>query len=114
MKVYTKSYKLNRININIDMERFLPGFFVAADEGEATKAAMTERVNTLSPALVAAAAGESNSLTSCGNALFKQLYLACKRRKEATFSSPGKQKATIETESLVSCKLQSNRFLRNK
>ncbi len=34
--------------------------------------------------------------------------------KEATFSSPGKHKATIETESLVSCKLQSNRFLRNK
>ena len=34
--------------------------------------------------------------------------------KEATFSSPGKHKATIETESLVSCKLQSNRFLLNK
>ena len=34
--------------------------------------------------------------------------------EEATFSSPGKHKATIETESLVSCKLESNRFLCNK
>ena len=43
MEGYTNSYKVNHINIKIS--RFLPGFFVAADEGEATEA--VERVNTL-------------------------------------------------------------------
>jgi hypothetical protein len=43
MEGYTNSYKVNRINIKIS--RILPGFFVAADEGEATEA--VERVNTL-------------------------------------------------------------------
>ena len=36
MEGYTNSYKVNRINIKIS--RILPGFFVAADEGEPTKA----------------------------------------------------------------------------
>ena len=38
MERYTNSYKVNRINIKIT--RILPGIFVAADEGEATEAAV--------------------------------------------------------------------------
>ena len=43
MEGYTNSYKVNYIIIK--MSRFLPGFFVAVDEGEATEA--VERVNSL-------------------------------------------------------------------
>ena len=60
---------------------FLPGFFMASDEGEATEAAMTERVNTLllgateaEPAEPAEPAGAAES--AAGAALLAAAILA--------------------------------------
>jgi hypothetical protein len=54
MKGCTKSYKLNRINIK--MKRFLPGFIMDADEGEAAAAREAAAVVIAAAAEAAAAA----------------------------------------------------------
>jgi hypothetical protein len=72
-------------------KRMLVSFSPNTDASEAQSRSGLERlhlknnviINWLSTLTSSLDCYSSNSLTSCGNALFKQLYLAWKRRKEA-------------------------------
>jgi len=96
MEGYTNSYKVNYIIIK--MSRFLPGFFVAADEGEATEA--VERVNSLclassktSADAVALAAAVAASAAKAASAAAFPFFLAVWHQQ--SWSAPHKMPKLI-------------------